>query len=227
MNKSVILAKCGICFWMLLPFNNSLGLGRLQNKKNKVQSAQERASKAKKALYNTCPTAPKNLKIATAQSLAVSRSFTDIWSISKELFDYITHLLPQGSTILELGSGWGTGELAKKYTMYSIENDSNWLHKYKSTYIFAPIIDGWYDTAVLSKQLPEKYDLILIDGPPAAIGRNKFYTNIHLFNTNVPMIFDDVNRPDEKALLTQVAAYLNRPFKICKSRGKQFGVILP
>ena len=61
------------------------------------------------------------------------------WAISKTCFDYIRELLPGGKVILELGSGEGTAELAKYYRMYSIENQKEWINKYDSTYIYAPI----------------------------------------------------------------------------------------
>jgi hypothetical protein len=114
------------------------------------------------------------------------------------------------------------------YNVYSVEHNKNWVGKYSSNYIYAPIKNGWYDTEVLAKKLPENYDLILVDGPPGAIGRGKFYDNLHLFNTNVPMIFDDVNRDGEYALMEKVAAKLQRKFEIFKtSSQKQFGLILP
>ena len=37
------------------------------------------------------------------------------WSISKSLFEFIKELLEPGSRIIETGSGWGTGELAKSF----------------------------------------------------------------------------------------------------------------
>lgn len=161
------------------------------------------------------------------RAVVLARQFTNAWSISEELFKYIRNVLPEGSTILELGSGWGTGELAKWYIMYSVENDPKWLNKYNTHYIYAPIVNGWYDTKVLKKELPREYDLLLIDGPLATIGRSKFFDNIHLFNTNVTMIFDDVNRKPELDLFNKVAEYVKRPTIILSGNGKQFGVILP
>ena len=61
------------------------------------------------------------------------------WSITEMCFDYIRDILLEGKTILELGSGEGTKELAKHYKMYSIENYKEWIDKYDSTYIYAPI----------------------------------------------------------------------------------------
>jgi hypothetical protein len=61
------------------------------------------------------------------------------WAISKECFNYIRKLLPDGKIILELGSGEGTDMLSKHYKMYSIENQKEWIDRYDSTYIYAPI----------------------------------------------------------------------------------------
>lgn len=152
------------------------------------------------------------------------------WSISLELFQYIRTKLQPGNTILELGSGQATEELAKFYTMYSIEHNVEWLNKYKTNYIYAPIQHysnyNWYDTKAIKQQMPIHYDLILIDGPPGNIGRIGFFYNLELFKTNVPIIFDDVNRLPEYDLLKEVATALNKPYRIYKcADGKAFGVI--
>ena len=70
---------------------------------------------------------------------------TCAWSISKELFDYIRKILPEGSTIVELGSGWASEQLSKYYTVYSIEHSEKWLDKYNTNYIYAPIKNNWYE----------------------------------------------------------------------------------
>lgn len=148
------------------------------------------------------------------------------WSIDKELFDYIRRILPEGKTILELGSGWASGELSKYYTVYSIEHDQAWVGKNNTNYIYAPIKNGWYDIDILRTQLPRQYDLILVDGPPKKIGRSGFFKHIYLFNTTIPIIFDDINRQDEFELLKNAAIFLQRKFTVfATSSIKQFGVI--
>lgn len=164
-------------------------------------------------------------------SLTEMRDFGG-FSISFDLFHYIRQTLQVRSTILELGSGAGTQELARYYKMYSVEHDKNWLYKYDTTYIYAPIKHyttyKWYDVDVLIHNLPKKYDLILIDGPTGTIGRYGFFENLHLFNWNVIMIFDDVQRVAELVLLKDVAKKLNKSFEIYQcSDGKKFGVIKP
>lgn len=120
------------------------------------------------------------------------------WSISKELFDWILSNLSKGSTILELGSGSGTKELVKFYNVYSVEHDIKWVDLVpESTYIHAPLVDGWYDVEILKDKLPKEYDLLLIDGP---IGESRINIINHydMFNKNIPIIIDDTNRENDK-----------------------------
>lgn len=148
------------------------------------------------------------------------------WSIDKKLFDYIRNTLSDGSTILELGSGWVSGEFSKYYTVYSIEHDARWLNRYNTHYIYAPIVHGWYSVEILQNELPEEYDLILVDGPTGKIGRGGFFTHLDLFRTDVPIIFDDVNRYHEHELMINVAIKLQRSYTIFSvAGGKQFGVL--
>jgi len=150
------------------------------------------------------------------------------WTIGENLYNWIINNIEKNSTILELGSGDGsTSELVKNYIVYSIEHDKNWVDKIKgSNYIYAPIVDKWYDVNILKNNLNINYDLILVDGPPGFIGRFGFLKNIELFNTNVPIIIDDVQRKDELNLLIDVSKYLNKQYKIYDdSYNKKFGII--
>ncbi len=154
------------------------------------------------------------------------------WAISVELFNYIRKTIPEGSTILELGSGTGTGELVKFYTVFSIEHDVRFLDLHHSNYIFAPIKNyhkyRWYDNTILAAKLPKKYDAILIDGPPGGYGREGFFKNIHLFDIDVLLIFDDVNRKPERKLFYDVVKHLKRPYQIIECSDKKwFGIIRP
>ena len=160
------------------------------------------------------------------------------WTISQTLFDFIKEFLEPGSRIIELGSGWGTGQLAKYLEMFSIEHDSTFLNIHNSNYIHSPIKKhsdstfpddkGWYDPVVLKSQLPKEYDLVLVDGPPGTIGRSGFYTNLDLFRKDVPIILDDVDREDELQLLRAIEQKLGRKAKICEdTQQKSFAVLLP
>jgi len=154
-------------------------------------------------------------------------------SIDENCVEYIKKILPKGSTILELGSGEGTTWLADAgYTMYSIENQPEWFDYYPNytTYINCrtkmydseytapeniPEQKGWYHPDDLFPNLPKEYDLILIDGPGGSpYGRGGFYKHIDEFNTDVPMIFDDINRIADSEVMELVSNYVGRDYHI-------------
>lgn len=128
--------------------------------------------------------------------------------------------------MIELGSGWASGEFSKHYNVWSVEHNARWIGKYDTNYIHAPIIDGWYSTEALKEHLPKDYGLILVDGPPGSIGRGKFFDNIDLFKTDVIIIFDDVQRDPEYNLMVKVANHLDRTIEIHECGDKKFGVVL-
>ena len=106
--------------------------------------------------------------------------------------------------------------------MYSIEHDKKYLNKYDSIYIYAPIVNGWYDI----KEVPD-YDLLLIDGPPSTIDgwvRLKFMDHIDLFKLDVPIVIDDVNRKPERMLMEQIAEHAGR-FYTVYGDVKKFAVV--
>lgn len=165
------------------------------------------------------------------------------WAIDKECFNKIIELLPAGSTILEFGSGSGSDELSKYYKVYSVEHDMNWLNKYNTNYIYAPLkkikeneLINWYDVDILKQKLPKSYDLILIDGPPGNSSRNHdgrmgFIYNLDLFNLDdVIVIFDDLHRKIDYYNMMLFIKKTNRKYEIFNSgsdKPKKFGVVYP
>ena len=95
------------------------------------------------------------------------------WVIHVNFKNLDGQLVDEGAVIVELGSGYGTKKLVKKYIVWSIENDEEWVGF--CDYIHAPITkseDGkeqWYDASIIKANLPSSYDLILVDGPPGRI----------------------------------------------------------
>jgi len=158
-------------------------------------------------------------------------------SINENCVEYIKKILPKGSTILELGSGEGTTWLADAgYTMYSVENQPEWFDRYPNhtTYIncrnkmyddvyTAPNIigddgakdGGWYHPDDIFPNLPKSYDLILVDGPGGRPwGRGGFWKHIDKFNTDVPMIFDDISRIPDSEVMERVSEYVGRDYEV-------------
>jgi len=173
------------------------------------------------------------------------QSATEVnWAISKSCYLFIKEVLEEGKTILELGSGVGTEILSDTYNLISIEEDSTFIGRHPSNYIYAPLkkleddllekykpSTSWYDPEIINNELngekPLKYDLILVDGPAYAGGRGGFYENLNLFDTTKIIVFDDIERIEDKKIFDMVVKKLGRPTKILHDMGSTLtGVIL-
>lgn len=144
------------------------------------------------------------------------------------MFKWLIDNLDYGKIILEIGSGYGTRELIKHWKVYSVEDIHDWAFKHAchDNYIYAPLVDDWYDLEVLKKQLPEKYDLILVDGPKGKEYRGGFIKNLDLFVTTVPIIIDDCQREVELDHLKTLSDIIGRPYEVFEERNNcKFGVI--
>ncbi len=147
--------------------------------------------------------------------------------IGKTLFDCIRLCLPDGATLLELGSGFGTEKLAEFYEMCSVEHEVGWLNRFDSVYIYAPLRDRWYDVGVLAEHLPSSYDAILVDGPPWYSGsRHGFCDHLDLFSTDGWLFFDDIHREDDMEAYRGTCNKLRRPHCELRDSEKAFGVIV-
>lgn len=147
------------------------------------------------------------------------------WSISVEMFKWILNNIPLNGTILELGSGTGTIELSKFYNVYTIEHDEKWLNKTNNAnYIFAPLVDNWYNVEVLKKKLPKKYDLLIIDGPIQE-KRLNIMKNLDLFDFSGLVIVDDTNRLKDEQLSIDLCKIYNKKLNKIKSEDKEFSVL--
>ncbi len=141
--------------------------------------------------------------------------------IVSECFEWIRSNIPDGSTILELGSGHvSTQYLCPHYTMFSVEQYESFLNLYDSTYIHAEKRDygeptgKWFDVQVMREELPKvpPYQLLLIDGPCGENNRRGFLTYMGLFDTdNCILLFDDTDRAGERSLADAVQNVLGRP----------------
>ncbi len=128
------------------------------------------------------------------------------WSLPDEVFTYLRAHLPQmGVTIVELGSGDGTVRLRELGRVISIEHDEAFLRPGPGIeFIYAPIVDGWYETAVIRGKLPAKYSCLVVDGPTGTIGRAGLLKHLDLFG-DAPILVDDVHRAPERDLALALA----------------------
>ena len=143
------------------------------------------------------------------------------WAIDGGVLAAIERLVPEGGTVLELGSGDGTAALVERYTVFSVEDEDTWVaHCEGATYIHAPFttpegkLPGWYNVEVLRQGLPETYDLLLIDGPAGHKGRDGILHHLDLFRTDVPILVDDTVRSHEADIARELAMRLNRPMHV-------------
>lgn len=139
------------------------------------------------------------------------------WMLPDEAVEFISRRVKPHWTIVELGSGKGSKALANlvpQGRLFSVEHDPTWVGVCgSSTYIHAPIRNGWYDADILREQLPPRYDCIVVDGPPGGIGRMGFLKNLELFR-DVPIIVDDAHRKPEFELAVAVAGARNKSMSI-------------
>ncbi len=127
---------------------------------------------------------------------------------------WIVENIPDGATILELGSGKGSEVLYHLgYKVFSVEEDIQWVNKYHGvTYIHAPIENNWYNLLAM-KSIPKKYDLLIIDGPKRGWQREGILDHLDLFNWSVPVLIDDFNRPEEHAMAIQLRSAMGLSHK--------------
>lgn len=148
----------------------------------------------------------------------------DGWSIEQVIVDWIYNNIPENSIILELGSGYGTADLVKKYKVYSVEEDKKWLNLIPdSNYIYAPLKDNWYDISFIEKIDPD-YKLLLIDGP-AGGNRYGILKHIKSFYNGATIIVDDAERPDDLKVIKELCSMLNKSYIIKTGNKKSFAII--
>lgn len=145
------------------------------------------------------------------------------WAIGQGMLEWIQGRFNGLTTIMELGSGSGSIELAKRFPVISVEHDPEWLSKTDGNMVvYAPIVDGWYDPRVMFP-LASIMDpcLIIVDGPPARIGRSRFVdffeaAFLSSYLTRVThsrcrtVIFDDTNRPEDWEVAERFLGMVNR-----------------
>ena len=148
--------------------------------------------------------------------------------LEKSIFDYICHTIPYCSHVLELGSGWVTGQLAQYYHMHSIEESQRWLYIYDSHYIYAPLRNGWYDVDVLSRELPRiSYSCVIVDGPFRKRHRRGLIDYIDLFDWSAMFIHDEVQFSGMYDIMCQTAHIMGHQFNVYEGESEQFGVTWP
>ena len=130
--------------------------------------------------------------------------------IEKVVFDYIRANIKVGSVVVELGAGLvSTKCLSEYYDLYSVEHQRQYINLFwKSNYIFAPLVNDWYDIEILEKELPKRelQELILIDGA----NRKGILDHLDLFNPKAMYLIHDTYRNEEIETANMIGKQLQR-----------------
>lgn len=158
--------------------------------------------------------------------IAVKNNSLGVWSIEKDVLNFIDTIITKGDSVLEFGSGIGTEALLEKYRVTSLEHDENFCFKRGENHnvMYSPIENNWYDKKVVLNALEKTYALIIVDGPPGKL-RAGILQNIHLFKkATSAIIFDDVDRSLDKEVMKKFCNELNYTYKIIKGSKKEFAI---
>lgn len=141
------------------------------------------------------------------------------WALCDAAIFAILELTNPNSTIIELGSGYGSSLIAKNRHLISVEHDEEFISKFQEVnYVHAPLIPlrnsievdtKWYDSEAIKNGIPSDHDLIIVDGPPAKVGRIGILSNLSLFDTNAIWIIDDVVRNSEQYIANVIALHFS------------------
>ena len=131
------------------------------------------------------------------------------WMLPLEAFEWVEKNIPEGSTVLEFGSGDGSQRLADRYHLWSVEHDADWLYRATSNYVHAPIVSnpvsdeyqeqGWYESSLFEK-IPDHVSLIIVDGPIGNIGRTGIFHYLSKLPKAKWILVDDTDRVAEQVL---------------------------
>lgn len=152
---------------------------------------------------------------------------TDGWAMDSVFGENLLQLIDEGpENVVEVGSGHssvlmaarlaqrGTGHLtAIDHLDRFADRTRTWIEERgvesRATVVTAPLADhqiddgtwSWYDMSVLEEQLPERIDLLVVDGPPGKLGKDSRWPAVPLLKdrlaADVAIILDDGDRPDE------------------------------
>ena len=144
-------------------------------------------------------------------------SYDEGWIMPNDAFRWIEENIKENAAILEFGSGDGSQRLSKRYNLWSVEHDREWIGKTQSNYVHAEIVSnpwseklgeaGWYDPVFLDA-IPESVELIIIDGPVGTIGRGGILHVLERLPKFQYLLVDDTDRKEERALSEKICEML-------------------
>gem|GEM_PF-2299076 len=150
----------------------------------------------------------------------IDNGASEQWAISGQLWAMVYQIARPGLHTLEFGCGLSTSLLVERGCRHiAIEHDATFVESLKKfdpkaadTVIVCPLEGDppWYRW-----QTMQKFDLILVDGPPGYIGRRGILDHIESLIHDRSVIFvDDACRSAEADIAKEIAKRLNWPLII-------------
>lgn len=154
------------------------------------------------------------------------------WALCDGVLEAVFQLTTEQSSILEFGSGFGSKLISDHRTITCVEHNQKFVGQFDGVnYIHAPLVPirpldafedtQWYDFEEITACLPDKIDMIIIDGPPKDIGRSGILHNLDRFSETSLWIIDDVQREKDQRL----ANYISFHFSMLQYRFWNFSIL--
>jgi hypothetical protein len=151
------------------------------------------------------------------------RELFNDWTIPRKLWEIIRPMLGPGMTTLETGSGLSTLLFeAAQCRHTALEHDERFAAPSRCV-LLRPLAGTppWYDW-----EPTDRYDLILIDGPPASFGREGILRVFkRLVNDETIVVLDDTHRPAESRLAATICRGFGFEAKHYAEEGRGFAVL--
>jgi|SaaInlStandDraft_1057018.scaffolds.fasta_scaffold04789_5 hypothetical protein len=134
------------------------------------------------------------------------------WSVCNGILTAVSLLTEKSDSLLEFGSGYGSKLLSDYCKVTSIEHNDDFLGLYPEvSYISTKIVElesenqtspscRWYDFKPISDKLAASYSILLVDGPPADVGREGLLFHLDHFSSIPVWIVDDVLREKDQRI---------------------------
>ena len=158
-------------------------------------------------------------------------SYDEGWIMPDDAFRWIEENIKENAAILEFGSGDGSQRLSKRYNLWSVEHDREWIGKTQSNYVHAEIVSnpwseklgeaGWYDPAFLDA-IPGSVELIIIDGPVGTIGRGGILHVLERLPKFQYLLVDDTDRKEVRALSEKICEMLQLKITRIETNQRKF-----
>lgn len=156
------------------------------------------------------------------------------WALSGPLWTRIAADLKPGLRTLELGSGLSTQLFLDAGCDHTaVEHDAGWIDRLAGVFPdctrvvqHAPLTGSppWYNWSPQG----ERFDLILIDGPPGEIGRDGVLGVLpQLVHERTILVIDDVLRPDDRLLAAKIHELRGGPMQTSTSGHYGYTILTP